>query len=586
MKLPQEFFSKIRSEVNIVAVIQNFVQLKRRGKDYVGLCPFHSEETPSFTVNVEKRFYHCFGCASHGDVIQFLASSQGMPYKESAIKIANQYGIEVPKISTSSTTEEDLYAQIFKTLDIASKFFQSNLEPIALNYLTQRKIEENLINKFEIGYASGQGKLIRHLEQKSIPISLMEEAGLIAKTTEGRVYEVFRNRVIFPIKNPYGQILGFGGRSIDEQHPKYLNSPETKVFKKSSVLFGEHIAINKGYKTNNMILVEGYLDVVAMHSIGLDQTVAALGTSITDQHLTKIWQHVDELILCLDQDRAGVQATHKVMQMAAEHISTIKQLSVIFLPAGADPDIAINEQKIDLNDLLNKRIPLSESIWNYRSLNCERSSAEEKSQLEKTLSDYANQIKDPILKKNFHQFFKDKLRSKFTKFFKKEENKSVLYQEKQHLPKFSHKTELENIEYCIIASIILNPKLISELKVLEELNRLSFAKKEVEELFSWLLSNAQKHLSDTQSLIQEIQTSGFGNLYNSKISHYCNKESNLKINAFQIDMLFSRHKLEILKTEYLALLQSDATTEDQNAKIAAYQKEIENLTSQINATME
>jgi DNA primase len=586
MKLPQEFFSKIRNEINIATVIQNSVSLKRRGKDYVGLCPFHSEETPSFTVNIEKRFYHCFGCTSHGDVIQFVASSQSISYTEAAIKIANQYGIEVPKNTTAQTSEEEICDQIFKTLEIASKFFQSNLEPISQNYLHQRKIAEDSIKTFEIGYAPGQGKLIQHLEQKAIPIAVIEQSGLVAKTTEGRLYEVFRNRIIFPIKNSYGQVVGFGGRSIDEKHPKYLNSPETIVFKKSSVLFGEHLAITKSYKSNNMILVEGYLDVVAMHSIGLNQTVAALGTSITEQHLKKIWQHVDEVVLCLDQDRAGIHATQRVTQIAAEHISTTKQISIMFLPQGTDPDIAINEEKIDIATLLTQRTPLSECIWHYNSLHCGVNSAEKKSQLEKTLADYTNQIKDPILKKNFHQFFRDKLRSSFVKFSKNQANRPALYEEKKTMPKFSHKTELENIEYCLIASIMLNPKLISNSKVLEELNRLSFTEKEVEGFFTWLMTNLSQCADDTEYLIQQVQSSHFAQIYNSKISCYCDNASSTKATESEIAMLCNRHKLEMLKAEYLTLLQSTHITDLHNSKISAYQKEIQNLTSQINATME
>ena len=587
MNPSQEFFTQIRNEVNIATVVQSVVQLKRRGKDYVGLCPFHSEETPSFTVNVVKKFYHCFGCGSHGDVIQFLSSSQSIPYKEAAFQLAKEYGIEIPKYPRSQDPNFEISEQIFKSLELANLFFQSNLQALSQDYLEQRGVTEPLRKIFEIGYAPGQGKLIRYLEQSSIPISIMEQAGLISKSSEGRVYEVFRNRIIFPIKNAYGQTLGFGGRTIDASiNPKYLNSPETNLFKKSSVLFGEHLAINAGYKTNSIILVEGYLDVIAMHSVDLKNTVASLGTAITDSHLTKLWQYVDEIILCLDQDRAGISATQKVIKIATEYVSTKKQLSVMLLPNDTDPDAAINLQKLNIQKILEKRMPLSEAMWHYHTFGSNSISAEQKARLENTLSEYANKIKDPILKKNFHQFFREKLKIKRTKFGTNTLFDTRLYQEKTNLPIFSHETESENIEYCLIRFIMSNPKLISDPRSGEEISRLSFSNDKTEALFDWLMDKCIEHPDNPQSILEQIQNSNFRSLYNTKVQNYVNYAENGKDVFESFLMLCDRHKLERLKIECLNLLRSpDLKPEARNASIEMYKKEISKLASEINAKM-
>ncbi len=586
MNLAQEFFNKIRNEVNIAIVVQGFAQLKRRGKDYVGLCPFHSEDTPSFTVNVEKKFYHCFGCGSHGDVIQFVASSQSIPYKEAALQIAKEHGIEAPSYSKSQSPEFEISEQIFKSLEIANLFFQSNLDSLSKDYLDQRGVKEDFLKTFEIGYSPGQGKLVRHLEQNAIPISIMEQAGLVSKTLEGRVYEMFRNRIMFPIKNSYGQTLGFGGRTIDNANPKYLNSPETIVFKKSSVLFGEHLAINAGYKTNSIILVEGYLDVIAMSSAELKNTVAALGTAVTSNHLAKLWQYVDEIILCLDQDRGGINATQRVINIAAEYVSTKKRLSVMLLPNGMDPDGAINVQKLDIRKILEERMPLSEAIWHYSTSGSKLISAEQKAQLENSLSEYSNKIKDSILRKNFHQFFKEKLKTNTIRYNRNTPNSTILSQEKTSIPTFSHETDAENIEYCIVMFIVSNPKLISDTKAVEELSRLSFSNDKTETFFTWLVDECSQHLDNTQSILEKIQNSNFKSLYNTKIKNYSDYPEN-KTDAFgSLTMLCNRHKLERLKLEYLNLLKEPGLrTEAQNTSIEMYKKEISKLVYEINQKM-
>lgn len=580
MKLSQEFFARIRQEVSIVSIIQNSVQLKRKGKDYLGLCPFHSENTPSFTVNVDKRFYHCFGCAAHGDVIQFIASYESMPYKEAAIKIAKEQGIQIPQKG-----ETESFAQIYQALEFASKFFQSNLNFAAEEYLEQRCVKKSLRDTFEIGYAPGQNKLTNKLMEQGISTATLEQAGLVTKNATGSTYEVFRNRIIFPIKNSYGQVVGFGGRTMDNAHPKYLNSPETAVFKKSSILFAEHLSIKTGYKTNSLILVEGYLDAIAMHSLGITNTVASLGTAVTSQHLTKIWQHVDEIVLCLDQDQAGLNAVQKIIQIALEHLSTKKHVSIMSLPSGMDPDSAINQNKVNIHEILQKKMPLSEAIWHYSSIDQNFEGAEKKAKLEQLLMHYASQIQDPILRKNYYQFFKDKLRSKQNRFYS--DRNTLHNKEKTELPKFFHKTELENVEYCIIASIVFTPVLTFDSDILEELSRLAFVAKGTGDFIDWLIETYTQDSLNSESLISSIESSRFSDLYLSKIKNYQNyAEKN--INPKQsIMMLCNRHKLETLKEEYLKIMQStNLEHKDHNTALKAYQKEITSLTDKINASME
>ncbi|MEM6338321.1 MAG: DNA primase, partial [Pseudomonadota bacterium] len=408
MRIPLEFYNHLRNTIRISDVVRQRLVLTRKGNEHLGLCPFHDEKTPSFTVNDSKKFYHCFGCSAHGDVIRFVSETNGISYKEAAIKIANDNGIELPKMSAAQEQKYEEADQIYNILSLATEFFQKNINKNTVEYLKTRGVTSNSIEKFSIGFAPGGGLLEKFFQQKSIPLKDLLKSGLFGKKEDGRIYEVFNKRIMFPIRNVYNKIVGFGGRATGDTMPKYINSPETMVFKKSEIMYGENVATGQSYKDNYSIIVEGYMDVIALHQAGFKQAVASLGTSVTENHIKKLWRSADEVIACLDGDSAGVRASGRLINMVLPQISADKIMSFIEIPKGVDPDDLIKNKGANaFESLLDRRIGLSEMIWKMEFNGKSFRTAESKSLLEKKLNEYSFQIQDDSLKVNFRRYFKD-----------------------------------------------------------------------------------------------------------------------------------------------------------------------------------
>lgn len=232
MRIPLQFYDSLRNVIHLSDVVKAKVNLTRKGGEYSGLCPFHPEKTPSFTVSDAKKFYHCFGCGAHGDAIKFTCETFGLSYQDAAIKLAGDYGIELPKLTKEQERIYEESDEIYNILELALEFFKSSHTSQSLNYLNHRGIDSKVINSFSIGFAPSGGKLQQFFESKSIPLKNLVKAGLAGKRDDGKIYEIFHDRIMFPIKNIYNKIIGFGGRVLGDGLPKYINSPETLVFKK------------------------------------------------------------------------------------------------------------------------------------------------------------------------------------------------------------------------------------------------------------------------------------------------------------------------------------------------------------------
>jgi len=279
MRIPLEFYSQLRDIIRISDIVRLRIILTKKGNEYIGICPFHTEKTPSFTVNDSKKFYHCFGCNAHGDVIKFISENSGISYKDAAINLANDNGITLPSISSVQEKHYEELDYIHNILDLAAQFFISQLNDNVIKYLTIRGISSKTIQEFSLGFAPRGSELKNFFEQKSMTLKDLLKAGLVGKKEDGKIYEIFNKRIIFPIKNVYNKIVGFGGRSINDSNtPKYINSPETLIFKKGEIMYGENIATSYSYKDNFLIIVEGYMDVIALHQAGFKHAVASLGT--------------------------------------------------------------------------------------------------------------------------------------------------------------------------------------------------------------------------------------------------------------------------------------------------------------------
>lgn len=361
--IPQYFIDDLVAKTDIVEIIEQRVPLKKQGREFAACCPFHNEKTPSFTVSPEKQFYHCFGCGVHGTAIGFLMEYENLDFVEAIEVLAENLGVEVPheeggQPHPSKSELEPLY----EVLQQATLYFQQQLKshPQAIDYLKQRGLSGAIARDFQLGFAApGWDHLLKALSGKFTQ-DVLDRAGLLSRKDQGRVYDKFRERIMFPIRNRRGQVIAFGGRIIGTGEPKYLNSPETPVFNKSDTLYGLYEARKRHQKLEQMIVVEGYMDVVALAQHGICNAVATLGTATTAQHLKQLFRNVHSIVFCFDGDRAGREAAWRALEHAMPILRDGQEIRFLFLPDGEDPDSYVREQGSEtFNAIVAEATPLS-----------------------------------------------------------------------------------------------------------------------------------------------------------------------------------------------------------------------------------
>jgi DNA primase len=338
-----DVITRVRDSIDIHDLISGYVSLRKTGKNWLGLCPFHAEKTPSFNVNTEKQIFHCFGCGTGGDAFKFLELQEGLNFPEAVRKLADRAGITLPASRPRGDEKkfEDERKALLAIIADAAVFFRHELEgpagSAARAYLARRGLTESVIRDFSLGYARPEWDgLLKHLKQKGYPPGLMEKAGLIVKRSEGEGhYDRFRGRIIFPIRDISGNVIAFGGRVMDDSLPKYLNSPETPLYSKSNVLYCLDRAKEPGRKAGYFVIVEGYLDAIACHQYGAQNAVATLGTALTEGHLRLMRRFAQNLVLIFDPDPAGVKAAMRSFDLFA---GSGMKVNVVSLPDGDDPD--------------------------------------------------------------------------------------------------------------------------------------------------------------------------------------------------------------------------------------------------------
>jgi DNA primase len=349
MSLPRGFLDELRARVSIVDVVARKVRLTRKGHEYSGLCPFHNEKTPSFTVSAEKGFYHCFGCGAHGDAISFEMRAQGLSFMEAVERLAAQAGMQVPQSSPEEAAQSRRAATVLEALEAACKFYEQRLRlpegREALAYAQGRALSEETIARFRLGYAPTGNALKAALVRDGWDESTLAEAGLIGVPDDGRSsYDILRGRLTFPITDKRGRVIAFGGRSLGDGQPKYLNSPDTPVFHKGHVLYGLAQARAAAFESGRVVVVEGYMDAIAMSQAGLAEVVAPLGTALTEGHLAELWRLADEPILCFDGDAAGQRAARRAAERALPELKPGKSLRFALVVGGKDPDEVLRER--------------------------------------------------------------------------------------------------------------------------------------------------------------------------------------------------------------------------------------------------
>ena len=349
-RIPREFIDELLVRVDIVDLIDSHVPLKKTGANYVARCPFHTEKTPSFSVNRNKQFFHCFGCGASGNAISFLMDFNHLDFVEAVEDLAGFAGIDVPRESIdyqAGSKKEDLNS-LYVLMEQVAAFYVKQLRTgdegkEAVEYLKKRGVSGDCANNFMLGYAPDEWKaLAGRFNQK-----LLIEAGLLVSKEGGQAYDRFRGRIMFPIRDKRARIIGFGGRVLDDSLPKYLNSPETSLFHKGKEVYGLYELLQKNSKPQRILIVEGYMDVIALAQFGIDYAVAALGTAASQAHLDLLFRFTSELVFCFDGDRAGREAAWRVMDSAFYSLKDGRSCRIMLLPQGHDPDSLVREEGLD-----------------------------------------------------------------------------------------------------------------------------------------------------------------------------------------------------------------------------------------------
>ena len=343
-RIPQSFIDDIITRTDIVELIDGFVSLKKKGKEYMACCPFHDEKTASFTVSPEKQFYHCFGCGAHGTALGFLMEYERLDFIEAVETLAQQLGLDVPRDTTPEIKDD--FQECYILLEQANTYYKKMLRDHqrAIDYLKSRGVSGEVAAKFDLGYSpKGFHNLLNQFKNAATEEQLIK-IGLIKQNEKGKKYDRFRNRIMFPIKDRRGRVIGFGGRALADEIPKYLNTPETPIFHKSDTLYGLYDARKNKETSESIIVVEGYMDVVALAQNQIFNVVATLGTATTTQHIQQLYRYTQEVIFCFDGDRAGRDAAWRAAQQTIPLFKDGLEAKFLFLPQGEDPDSLIRQR--------------------------------------------------------------------------------------------------------------------------------------------------------------------------------------------------------------------------------------------------
>jgi len=362
--IPQDFIDDLIARADIVEVVGRRAQLKKAGREFKACCPFHDEKTPSFTVSPSKGFYHCFGCGAHGTAVGFLMEYEHMSFVEAIESLASSMGVDVPRSESDQPARR--YDELFSLMDTVARHWQSCLKdaPEAVEYLKNRGIDGSTAKRFGIGYApDGWSNVLDKFGKSDEATERLLATGLIIRKDNGKHYDRFRDRLMFPIRDARGRTIGFGGRVMGDGEPKYLNSPETVLFHKGRELYGMYEARQALRHIERLVVVEGYMDAVALARNGIDFAVATLGTATTGEHLNRLFRITENAYFAFDGDRAGKKAAWRALENALPQIREGRQIRFVFLPDGHDPDSFVNENGADaFVKLMDAGLPLSEFL--------------------------------------------------------------------------------------------------------------------------------------------------------------------------------------------------------------------------------
>ncbi|MBA3904112.1 MAG: DNA primase, partial [Rhodocyclaceae bacterium] len=401
--IPESFIQELLARIDIVDVIERYLPLKKAGANYVACCPFHSEKTPSFSVSPAKQFYHCFGCGAHGSAIGFVMEYSGLGFIDAVHELAANIGMQVPQQRMDERISRPDAAPLTEFMARAAKYYKDQLKtgPKAIDYLKGRGLTGEIAARFGLGYApdgwQNLGAVFPDYQAKALV-----DCGLVIEGDSGKRYDRFRDRIMFPILDQRGNTIGFGGRVIGAGEPKYLNSPETPLFEKGRELYGLPQARVAIRDENSVIVVEGYMDVVALAQHGIGNCVATLGTATTPYHVHKLLRQTDRVIFCFDGDNAGRKAAARALEASLEHLADNKTVAFLFLPAEDDPDSYVRAHGAEAFRLLSRQaMPLTDFLMQELKSGKDLGTAEGRSQLVHAAKPLLGRIRAPLLRLQF-----------------------------------------------------------------------------------------------------------------------------------------------------------------------------------------
>jgi DNA primase len=420
MAFAPEFLDEIRQRVGLVGTIGRRVKLVKRGREHTGLCPFHNEKSPSFTVSEAKGFYHCFGCGAHGDVIGFAMRADGLSFPEAVERLAGEAGLPVPESTQEEREAGRRRADLLEVMEIVATWFEGELQGAkgagARAYLEERAVSPESVSTFRLGFAPDErGGLRRALHAKGLNDAQLMEGGLIKPgEADEAPRDYFFNRLIFPITDWRGRVIAFGGRALGRSPAKYINSPETPLFHKGRQLYNLPRARQAAHETGELVIAEGYMDVIALSQGGFPAAVAPLGTAVTEAQIAQLWRLAAEPILCLDGDEAGRRAAHRVAERALPLLEPGKSLRFALLPEGQDPDSLIRDQGSQaLRAILDRAQPLASALWHGVSEARSLDTPERRAELAKQLREMTRLIRNDDVREAYRAEFERRLEGVF-----------------------------------------------------------------------------------------------------------------------------------------------------------------------------
>jgi len=421
MRFTPQFLDELRARLPVSEVVSKRVKLRKQGREFVGLSPFNKEKSPSFTVNDQKGFFHDFSSGKHGDIFGFVMETEGVTFPEAVERLASLAGVALPKVSHEDQARDARRKTLHDVMDLAAKFFEATLASRAgakaRGYLADRSLDPATQLKFRLGYASNDRFALKeHLGSLGIPVEDMVEGGLLIAGGDIPVpFDRFRDRVMFPITDLRGRVIAFGGRAMEKDAPaKYLNSPETPLFHKGATLYNVAAARQASHDGQIVIVVEGYVDVIAMVTAGFNATVAPLGTALTEDQLALLWKMADEPVLCFDGDGAGMRAAFRAVELAMPRLKPGKSLKFALLPQGQDPDDLVRSAGRDaVVEVIEAARPLAQMLWARETEGHEFDTPERRAALEARINEVTTSIGDDAVRKYYRQDFQARLQQFF-----------------------------------------------------------------------------------------------------------------------------------------------------------------------------